>query len=102
MRRFDRSYCLYCLQEPCEQQEDIEDTRQRLSMYFPRRVYDRDNDIPGNFQRRRTFQTIYKDIAIAKGRDVYAKHLPTCVKASAHTIFPSEDSLRERDSNRTH
>ena len=102
LRRFDRSYCLYCLQEPCEQQEDIEDTRQRLSMYFPRRVYDRVNDIPGNFQRRRTFQTIYKDIAIAKGRDVYAKFLPTCVKASAHTIFPSEESLRERDPNRTH
>ena len=82
--------CLYCLQSPCDNKEDLDDTRQRLSMYFASRVFDRANDIPGNSQRRRTFRAIYKDIVLAKGRDVYARNIPPCVKASAQTLFPMD------------
>ena len=82
--------CPYCLQNPCEQKEDLDDTKQRLALYFPARIYDNKNDIPGNFQRRRTFKMIYKEIVLAKGRDIYAKCLPACAKAAAHELFPTE------------
>ena len=61
-------------------------------MYFATHVFDRANNIPGKSQRRRTFRAIYKDIVLAKGRDVYASNIPPCVKASAQTLFPM-DSL---------
>lgn len=84
---------LFCLQSPCDNQEDLDDTGQRLSMYFGKRVYTQPNDIPGNFQRRRTWTTIYQRIVIAKGRDVYARCLPPCARAAAQAVFPTEESL---------
>ena len=84
----DTNLCPYCLQQPCDHYEDLEDTKQRASMYFGTRTYHGLNDIPGNDQRRRTFKTIYKEIVVAKGRGIYARAIPRCVKASAQSIFP--------------
>ena len=84
----DTNLCPYCLQEPCDHYEDLEDTKQRASMYFGTRTYLGPNDIPGNDQRRRTFRTIYKEIVVAKGRGIYAKAIPRCVKAAAQSTFP--------------
>lgn len=86
--------CPYCLQNPCDNLEDIIDTRQRLAMYYNKDIpYNKPKDILGNFQRRRTYRAIYKEIVIAKGRGIYARCIPLCVKAAAQDRFPLAESI---------